>query len=211
MQSVSLSSVVVLVLAAGKGRRFAASGAQVHKLQALLDGKSVLDRVCQSVAEAGLRCHVVRPAGGATAGMGDSIAHGVQATGDAAGWLILPGDMPLVRAHTLRTVATALQTHSDCRAVIPHYQHQRGHPVAFSAQCGAALRRLQGDVGARSVLQTLRDQEASRGASLVHLLSVDDPGVLYDIDTLDDLAAASQYLKQSLHAQQCKRNNFALN
>ncbi|WP_353844315.1 hypothetical protein [uncultured Comamonas sp.] len=87
MQSVALSSIVVLVLAAGKGRRFAASGAQVHKLQAMLEGVSVLDRVCQSVAEAGLMCHVVEPAGDATEGMGDSIAHGVQATSDAVGWL----------------------------------------------------------------------------------------------------------------------------
>ncbi|WP_417034922.1 nucleotidyltransferase family protein [Comamonas kerstersii] len=196
MQSVALSSIVVLVLAAGKGRRFAASGAQVHKLQAMLEGVSVLDRVCQSVAEAGLLCHVVQPAGDATDGMGDSIAHGVQAMSDAAGWLILPGDMPLVRPETLRAVAAALQAQPDGAAVIPQYQHQRGHPVAFSAPCGPALRRLQGDMGARVVLQALKAQETQRGVSLVQTLIVDDPGVLYDIDTLDDLAAASRYIKQ---------------
>ena len=109
---------------------------------------------------------------------------------------LLPGDMPLVRPETLRAVAAALQARPDGPAVIPQYQHQRGHPVAFSAQCGPALRRLQGDVGARVVLQALREQETKCGASLVQTLIVYDLGVLHDIDTLDDLAAASRYVKQ---------------
>ncbi|MGH6625834.1 MAG: nucleotidyltransferase family protein, partial [Burkholderiaceae bacterium] len=36
------SSPVVLVLASGRGERFAASGGTVHKLQALLRGQPVL-------------------------------------------------------------------------------------------------------------------------------------------------------------------------
>ncbi len=51
-------------------------------------------------------------------------------------------------------------------------------------------------MGARVVLQALKAQETQRGVSLVQTLIVDDPGVLYDIDTLDDLAAASRYIKQ---------------
>ncbi|MGH8803408.1 MAG: NTP transferase domain-containing protein, partial [Polaromonas sp.] len=55
----SLSSLpVVIVLAAGRGERFAASGGQVHKLDALLAGKRVLDHVLDAVRASGLPCHV---------------------------------------------------------------------------------------------------------------------------------------------------------
>ncbi len=41
-------------------------------------------------------------------GVGDSIARGVGATQNAAGWLILPGDLPLIDPGSLRRVAQAL-------------------------------------------------------------------------------------------------------
>ena len=73
---------VVLVLASGRGERFLASGGQVHKLRALLDGKPVLERTLDAVRASGLPWHledVGHP------GMGDSIAAAVRATQDAAG------------------------------------------------------------------------------------------------------------------------------
>ena len=42
--------------------------------------------------------------------MGTSIAAGVRASPDSAGWLVLPGDMPLVQPATLLAVARALDT-----------------------------------------------------------------------------------------------------
>ena len=181
---------IVLVLAAGRGTRFAASGGHVHKLQALLVGQTVLAHVCQAVAQAGLRCHVVHPQGVDTAGMGDSIACGVRATLDAAGWLILPADMPLVQPRTLRQVAQALRAGDALHAVQPYGVGQAGHPVAFSAGCAPALQALRGDEGARQVLHALRAQ------GQVQTLAVADPGVLYDIDTTDDLYRAAQWLAQ---------------
>ena len=62
-------NVTVLVLAAGKGVRFASSGGHTHKLQALLAGKPVMSHVLEAVAKAGLQCHVVSPAGAETEGM----------------------------------------------------------------------------------------------------------------------------------------------
>jgi len=41
-------------------------------------------------------------------GMGYSIGAGVSARPDASGWLILPGDMPMVQPATLRAVAREL-------------------------------------------------------------------------------------------------------
>ena len=85
----------VLILASGRGERFKASGGMVHKLQALLAGKPVLQRTLDTVRASGLPWHL-EDAG--HPGMGDSIAAAVRATAGAPGWLVLPGDLPSVKA-----------------------------------------------------------------------------------------------------------------
>ena len=169
----------VVVLASGKGLRFLASGGSCHKLQALLAGRSVLEHTLQAVRDSGLPWYLVQ---GAYAGMGDSIAAGVQATRNASGWLILPADLPLIQADTLRRVATALQSSV---VAYPVYCGQRGHPVGFSAVCGDALAALSGDRGAAAVL---RHWSAKATA-----VPVDDRGVVFDIDQVADLEAAKKY------------------
>ena len=109
--------------------------------------------------------------------MGDSIAAAVRATQHAAGWLILPGDLPLVRGSTLLELALELANYD---IVVPLYEGQRGHPVGFSAACGPALMGLSGAEGAASVLTTRP----------VARIPVEDVGVVTDVDTLDALAAA---------------------
>ena len=93
--------------------------------------------------------------------MGDSIAAAVRATPDAAGWLILPGDLPLVQPATLRQVARTLADGAQSgrwRAVQPSYQGDAGHPVGFAAGVPRAIcSRLEGRKGAAPVLQALRD------------------------------------------------------
>lgn len=64
-----MSSPVVIILAAGRGERFLASGGKTHKLEAVLAGQSVLTHVIQAVEAANLPWHLVRPEGG-TPGMG---------------------------------------------------------------------------------------------------------------------------------------------
>lgn len=170
---------VVLVLASGRGERFAASGGRVHKLRADLDGVPVLERTLAAVRASGLPWHL-EDAG--HPGMGDSIAAAVRATRDAPGWLVLPGDLPLVQPQTLRAVAAALR---DAPAVAPVFQGARGHPVAFGAACGEALAQLSGPQGAARVLRSVAVTE----------LPVDDIGCVTDIDTLDDLAEAARRLR----------------
>lgn len=170
----------VIILAAGRGERFAASGGGVHKLQALLAGKAVLQHTLDAVRASGLPHHLVR-ADASRPGMGDSIAAGVRATPLAAGWLILPGDLPLIQATTLRQIALALPGQ---RVVVPVCNGQRGHPVAFAAELGAALQTLRGNPGAASVLQ----------AGMVAELTVSDVGCITDIDTLQDLQNAQSLL-----------------
>lgn len=172
------SSPTVLILASGRGERFVASGGQGSKLQAMLQGKTVLQHTVDAVRASGLPYHVETAP---HPGMGDSIAAAVRATPDAAGWLVLPGDLPLIQPATLQAVANALADHA---AVVPLFEGQRGHPVGFSAQCRATLEELKGNRGAALVLSAYHAIE----------FVVNDAGSVTDIDTLDDLNRLAQKL-----------------
>jgi molybdenum cofactor cytidylyltransferase len=174
-----MNAPVVLVLASGRGERFRASGGATHKLQALLGDRTVLQHTLDAVQASGLPWHLEQLA---HPGMGDSIAAAVGATPDAPGWLVLPADLPLVRPATLQAVADALQGHA---VVVPVVAGRRGHPVAFSAACGPALRALSGPHGAAAVIRSYDP----------YLLALDDIGCITDIDTVDDLQAARQLLR----------------
>ena len=175
---------VVIVLAAGRGERFAASGGTTHKLNALLAGKTVMQHTLAAVQASGLAFHVVtsdpsRP------GMGDSIAAGVRATPDAACWLILPADLPLIRSETLRQIAFA----ATSAVAVPCYQGQRGHPVRFDAICKEKLLEFEGNQGAAQLIR------AQAAINSVVEIEVDDIGVVTDVDTLADLERAEALLK----------------
>lgn len=187
----------VVVLAAGRSVRF---GAGRHKLAQPLGASSVLAQTLARAIASHLRTVVVTTAafvdiarssvatrdvvvlpevgsdGAASLGMGTSIAAGVRASPDSDGWLVLPGDMPLVQPATLLAVARALDHHA-----VAYAQHggRRGHPVGFAAELYPELAELSGDEGARRII-------ARYPAFAVDL---DDAGILVDIDTEDDLDA----------------------
>lgn len=169
---------VVLVLASGWGERFRASGGTRPKLQALLAGRPVLEWTLAAVRASGLPYHV-EDAG--HPGMGDSIAAAVRANADAPGWLILPGDLPLIQPATLRAIAAAP---AELPVVAPSVQGQRGHPVRFAAACGPDLMRLIGAQGAAGVARAWGVTE----------WPVSDAGCVTDIDTLEDLLRVEQRL-----------------
>ncbi len=182
---------VVLVLAAGRGERFVAAGGATSKLAAPLttrDGtRTVLEHVVAAARASGLPWHVVRAedtAHHAQQGMGTSIATGVEATPDAAGWLVLPGDLPLVQPESIRAVAEALRQHA---VVVPMVAGQQGHPVGFGPACREALLALRGDQGAREVVR----QHA------VHRLALEDAGCTLDVDTPELLARAQRLAFQA--------------
>jgi molybdenum cofactor cytidylyltransferase len=190
------SRPAVVVLAAGRGSRF---GGLHHKLVQTLGASTVLastisnalathlpvmvvttDPLAEVVSRyVATRDMVVLPPVGSPAshalGMGYSIAAGVAARSDASGWLILPADMPMIQTATLRQVADELDGHAIAYA---QYRGLRGHPVGFSAELYSELVMLTGDEGARRLVA----RYPARG------VEVDDPGVLLDVDTVDDLA-----------------------
>lgn len=182
----SPSSPVVLLLASGRGERFKASGGAVHKLRARLADKTVLEHTLAAVRASGLRWHL-EDAG--HPGMGDSIAAAVRATANATGWLVLPGDLPLVLPDTLRTIAAALAD-EGCAVAVPVYQGERGHPVGFASECLPGLLALEGEKGAANVVR----EQARQGR--VRTLEVADAGTVTDVDTVQDLERAEAILAQ---------------
>jgi molybdenum cofactor cytidylyltransferase len=189
------SNPVVVVLAAGKGSRFA--GVR-HKLEQPLGTTSVLGSTLSNALGSGLPVVVVTTralsasvqryvaardivfaAEGPQAGMGDSIATGVAARAQASGWVVLPGDMPLIRPDTIIQVAAQLD---NWPVVYAQHHGRRGHPVAFAAELYSELVKLAGDEGARRLL----------GRYPTHGVDVRDAGVMADIDTIEDLAAAQR-------------------
>ncbi len=189
----------VVVLAAGAGSRYHGTR---HKLSEQLGGETVLVRTLRNAIASGMSVVlvisealiaeakglvapadmvVVEPRLQASWGMGDSIAAGVSIHASATGWLVLPADMPLVRPSSLRAVADALDQQPIAFA---QHRGRRGHPVGFGAELFSELVMLKGDEGARRLL-------ARYPTAAVEL---DDPGVLFDIDTVDDLAVARRRL-----------------
>lgn len=190
----------VVVLAAGQGSRYAAAaGGGEHKLEQALGGSTVLGCTLEHALASACPCIVVTTARlvplalGLVArrdllvlseeetrrGVGHSIAAAVAERPDAAGWLVLPGDMPLVRTSSMLAVADALADHP---VAFTQYRGRRGHPVGFAAELYSELVVLDGDEGARRVVARYP----------AHAVAVDDPGVLVDIDTPADLQAARQ-------------------
>lgn len=171
----------VILLAAGRGERYLASGGTSHKLDAMLNTRTVLEHTLAAVEASQLPWYLVRPDGG-TNGMGDSIALGVTATSDASGWLILPADLPLIRPDSLTAVAHAL---ANAAIVVPFWLQQPGHPVGFDRRYFAALSALRGDSGAKSIVRDARRQ------GRVTEVALDDEGIVVDIDTVSDLQSAA--------------------
>jgi molybdenum cofactor cytidylyltransferase len=178
-------SPTVIILASGRGERFLASGGQGSKLEAFIGDKTVLQHTLDAVKATGLPWHL-EDAG--HPGMGDSIAAAIQATPDAAGWLILPGDLPLISSETIQRVAQALQAGAQAAyPVVSASGGERGHPVGFAASCRGELRNLKGNQGAAGLL---------RAQNAIELI-VNDVGCVSDVDTLAQLETLRKRLEAS--------------
>ena len=186
-----MAGVAGILLAAGAGNRFGGG-----KLLHVLDGVAIGVRAARNMLAAGLPVTaVVRPdsdelarllqsegvtvtvCGGAAEGMGVSLAHAVAQTSAAAGWVVALADMPHIKPQTIRQIAQAVKQGALLAA--PAYRGERGHPVAFGAQLLNELLVLGGDEGARALIRKHRAQ--------LQLMTCDDPGIVYDIDSPADL------------------------
>lgn len=187
--------IVGILLAAGRGSRFG-SDKLVHRLP---DGTPLAVAAVRNLGPACDRLiAVVRPGNDtlvgllsatgceilvcpeAEAGMGHSLAAGVGAAPDAAGWLVALADMPFIMPATHRAVADRLR--AGASLATSEFGGRRGHPVGFSRPWFDQLRALTGDQGGKSILAGHPEQVAT--------CPVEDPGVLRDIDRPEDLDAS---------------------
>lgn len=187
-----MALIVGILLAAGASRRFGADKLN-HPLS---DGDSVAVHACRALLRGtDLVCAVVRPGNptlvaqlqaegaqvqlcqAADEGMGTSLAFGVSRFPTASGWVVALADMPWIAPATIHKIAEAIRL-GACIAA-PTWQGQRGHPVGFAQVLGNDLAALRGDVGAKSIIHANQQK--------LQLLDCNDPGVVQDIDTPEDL------------------------
>jgi len=193
-----ISAPVGVVLAAGESRRF---GAQ--KLVADLAGEPLLQHSIRCLLEGGATVVVVvtPPAEGQrilkervplfgdprvrpivnpdpALGMFSSVRYGIALAANEP-IVLLPGDMPFVRA---ATVAAVLAEFARSREIVaPRFQGKRGHPLALPTWLSKAILRSGGETNLKDLLASHEDRRV--------YVDVDDPGILRDVDTPQDLKA----------------------
>jgi molybdenum cofactor cytidylyltransferase len=189
--------VLGILLAAGRGRRFDPLGQRNKLLQTLpAAGEPVIVASARKLlAVLPTVIAVVPPDDGgvgallssigcevtvcpdADSGMAASLVQALRhsLSFDPQAWLVALGDMPHLAPATLQALADALAAGAPIAA--PVMDGRRGNPVGFGRVHLEALLALQGDQGARRLLQSCPVTE----------IQVEDPGIFHDIDTPADL------------------------
>ncbi len=99
---------------------------------------------------------------------------------DAAGLAVLtPVDVPPVGSETVERLLGAID--GDVQAARPRFGTRRGHPVAVRSACLCEVYAGQARPPLRDVLRSLADRCVD--------VTVDDPDVLADLDTMDAFEA----------------------
>lgn len=181
-----------VVLAAGQSQRMGAAklvqlrdgiSLVAHALRPLLDlsltqivvVSSEASGVVSALPDAGLIRVVNNPH--PERGLSSSLSLGIAAlaTTIEAAFIVL-ADMPCVARETYLRLIEARQPQD--LAVIPVFAGRRCNPVLLSARGFHLVEPLRGDLGLRELL---------RDASKVREVLADDPGVVVDIDTPEEL------------------------
>lgn len=189
----ALTGIAGVVLAAGRGERFAAADPSAPpKMLAPIDGVPMVRRTVATLLAGGAdRCVVVVSADGASAigvaleglpvelavnpdpsrGMFSSVQCGLHATGETEMCVLLPGDMPFIQPLTV----TVLIAHArdTGRTTAPGLKGHAGHPVVLSPMMRVRI--------LAALAESRLDHELAHEDVLV--VPVVDAGVRRDVDT----------------------------
>jgi molybdenum cofactor cytidylyltransferase len=111
-----------------------------------------------------------------------SLKAGIAALGPSSQAVVIHlVDHPMVQAATFRVIVGQAQN-GRAPIVVARFNGRRGHPVLFDRGVFAELTNTPDDLGARAVVNA--------DGARVSYCDVDDPGVVLDLDTPDELAAA---------------------
>ncbi len=200
------ASVAIVLLAAGRSSRMGENGS--HKLLAEFDGVPLARRSAQTAVESNARsvtvvtghrrAEIEQALSGVSvntienpdyaSGMASSLITGlsVEAVRDADGILIMLADMPGVSTDDLNCLIAAFHE-SGARAIVRAVSRgKRGNPVILPRSLNAAILRLEGDVGARHIIETA-------GVPIVDI-EIGDAAHL-DVDTPEGVIAAGGLLR----------------
>lgn len=156
---------------------------RVDEIVAVLGAES--ERIRRGVSLEGARV-VVNPE--YVEGMSASVRAGIRAAGpDAGAFLIVLGDQPLVKPSTYDAIV-GRWARTGARVVVPVYRRVRGNPVLLHRSLAEEIEHVTGDVGCREIVAAHADEVVE--------VAVDDPGVLIDIDTPDDLRRLAAALER---------------
>lgn len=190
--------VAALLLAAGRSQRMGAT----NKLLATFEGKPLVRRVAAAAAASGVSRtiavlgHETEKVAAALDGLGietvvnpayaeglaTSLKAGVAALpGDVEGVLVMLGDMPGVGTAQIELMLARFAREGGGCVVRATHAGKRGNPVLLPRALFADLARIDGDVGARQIVEMtglpVHDVEIGAAASL-------------DVDTPQELSAA---------------------
>lgn len=97
--------------------------------------------------------------------------------------LIGLGDQPQVQEGSVRKVCEAFRA-SGSNLIVPSYKMRRGHPWLIARPLWDELSNLGSTMSPRDFL--------NKHQAEIHYVSVDDPGILADLDTPDDYLRSKQ-------------------
>ena len=200
-----MTRVGAIVLAAGRSSRFRAAGGSAEtKLVEELGGRPIVRMAAEAALASRARPVIVvtghaRPSVETalagldvewaynpefSRGLASSLRVGLAAMpADVAGALVLLGDMPWIEARLIDAIIDGFLANERALAAAPTRGGRRGNPVLLGRGLFDAAMSLEGDEGARRLIGSLS------AAELVEV-EAPDAGVIVDIDTPTDLAAA---------------------
>ncbi len=108
-----------------------------------------------------------------------ALAAQLDALDPAAATVVALVDHPAVRPATVATLVAAWRASPDAAIVVASHGGERGHPVLFARSVWRELLATPDELGARAVVRA--------SSARVRVVEVDDPGILIDVDTPDDL------------------------
>jgi molybdenum cofactor cytidylyltransferase len=85
--------------------------------------------------------------------------------------------MPFIEPATIEKIKLALA--EGAAIAVPTHERRRGHPVGFARQYGDVLCALEGDAGAKGIIDA--------NVALARIIEVSDAGIFADIDVVGDL------------------------
>ena len=116
-------------------------------------------------------------------GLSTSLKAGIAALpAEVEAVVVLLGDMPLVSSAAMNDVIAAFEASPGNIAAVPVYQGEWGNPVLLSRSLFGAVAALQGDAGARKLLN-------GRAGEVLEVPVTSD-AILIDLDTPEALAKA---------------------